>query len=463
MSIPIALVDTTFSGKNISSAVSVYEYVATANVAIRVQVRLTGVTGSADYVAHLTLNDGDAQSDDAIGPRTTYAAADNEHSFWFATLGNLDLISGDVVNVMVLGQADDTNESGSIRIFTDDYLQPTVASRTLDVSANGEAGIDWANIGSPETVVNLTGTSVLNATEIEIATTAIQLDLDNPDQYKATVTNLDVAVSSRAATGEAATAVATLNNFDPANDQVIVGTNNDKEGYFLSITGTNDIADAVWDELKASHVIPDSFGDYLDTEVSGVGGGTPATVAAAVWNSLKASYVIPDTFGDYLDTEVSGVGGGTAAALADAVWDEVLSGHETGGTAGRAVGRLGSGAITTVSIVAQSGDVETYRGDSYLNVDGRRIEWTDASADWPTLTGTATIAVEIGGDVSFIGVIIVASGDGKEVGVELTAIQSATIPQGKLPFAVRATLTNGSVITLLEGTWTSKKKLVIGS
>ncbi len=32
-----------------------------------------------------------------------------------------------------------------------------------------------------------------------------------------------------------------------------------------------------WNELKAGHSTADSFGDYLDTEVSGVGGGTPLT------------------------------------------------------------------------------------------------------------------------------------------------------------------------------------------
>jgi len=40
------------------------------------------------------------------------------------------------------------------------YLQPTTAGRTLDVSAGGEAGIDWANIGSPTTSVNLSSTNI---------------------------------------------------------------------------------------------------------------------------------------------------------------------------------------------------------------------------------------------------------------------------------------------------------------
>jgi hypothetical protein len=38
-------------------------------------------------------------------------------------------------------------------------LQPTAWGRTLDVSAGGEAGLDWANIGSPTTAQTLSGTS----------------------------------------------------------------------------------------------------------------------------------------------------------------------------------------------------------------------------------------------------------------------------------------------------------------
>jgi len=45
-------------------------------------------------------------------------------------------------------------------------LVPTTAGRTLDVSAGGEAGIDWANIGSPTTVVGLSGTTVDTVTTL---------------------------------------------------------------------------------------------------------------------------------------------------------------------------------------------------------------------------------------------------------------------------------------------------------
>lgn len=38
-------------------------------------------------------------------------------------------------------------------------LRPTTATRTLDVSAGGEAGVDWANVGSQSTSVNLSATT----------------------------------------------------------------------------------------------------------------------------------------------------------------------------------------------------------------------------------------------------------------------------------------------------------------
>lgn len=49
---------------------------------------------------------------------------------------------------------------------TSSRLAPTTAARTLDVSATGEAGLDWANVGSPTTVVGLSGTTIKTATDL---------------------------------------------------------------------------------------------------------------------------------------------------------------------------------------------------------------------------------------------------------------------------------------------------------
>lgn len=71
-------------------------------------------------------------------------------------------------------------------------LEPTTAGRKLDVSTGGEAGLDWANIGSPTTSVALSGTSVL--------------------------------LTSGTGTGQ----------ISLASGAVTVGTNNDKTGYSLA-------------------------------------------------------------------------------------------------------------------------------------------------------------------------------------------------------------------------------------
>lgn len=57
-------------------------------------------------------------------------------------------------------------------------LIPTTAGRTLDVSAGGEAGVDWANVGSPTTVLNLSGTTIKTATDLATAINIIDDFLD---------------------------------------------------------------------------------------------------------------------------------------------------------------------------------------------------------------------------------------------------------------------------------------------
>lgn len=50
------------------------------------------------------------------------------------------------------------------------YLQSTVAARTVDVSAGGEVGVDWANVGSPTTAVDLSGTTIKTTQKVDIDT-----------------------------------------------------------------------------------------------------------------------------------------------------------------------------------------------------------------------------------------------------------------------------------------------------
>lgn len=49
-------------------------------------------------------------------------------------------------------------------------LKPTTANRKLDVSAGGEAGVDWANVGSPTTALALTGTTIAVTQKVDVDT-----------------------------------------------------------------------------------------------------------------------------------------------------------------------------------------------------------------------------------------------------------------------------------------------------
>jgi hypothetical protein len=59
---------------------------------------------------------------------------------------------------------------GQFGIALSPALRPTTAGRTLDVSATGEAGIDWANVGSPTTALALTGTTIASSQKVDVDT-----------------------------------------------------------------------------------------------------------------------------------------------------------------------------------------------------------------------------------------------------------------------------------------------------
>lgn len=120
----------------------------------------TGVTLTADFDSVTGLNH---VAIDTSADGTFYSAG----SFFdvVITTGTVDSVS--VVGAVV----------GRFTIRKTAALKPTTAGRTLDVTAGGEAGIDWANIGSPTTAVNLSGTTVKTATDVETDTADIQTRL----------------------------------------------------------------------------------------------------------------------------------------------------------------------------------------------------------------------------------------------------------------------------------------------
>ena len=81
-----------------------------------------------------------------------------------ATSGNTYATASNYQLVITTGTVGGTSVVGYVvaefSIENRSGLRPTTAGRTLDVSAGGEAGVDWANVGSPTTALNLSGTNI---------------------------------------------------------------------------------------------------------------------------------------------------------------------------------------------------------------------------------------------------------------------------------------------------------------
>jgi hypothetical protein len=236
-------------------------------------------------------------------------------------------------------------------------LMPTVAGRTLDVSATGEAGIDWANVGSPTTTLNLSGTTVKTATDVETDTADIQGRLP-----AALVSGrIDASVGAMAANTLTASALAAdavteiqsgLSTLDAAGIRTAVGlatANLDTQLTAIDdyldtevaaikaktdnlptdpadasvIAGLIATAQAVLDKLDDT--LEDDAGTYrfttnaLEQAPSGGGGGTDWTAdertALRTILGIPASGTTPDApsagalkvIDDFLDTEVAAI------------------------------------------------------------------------------------------------------------------------------------------------------------
>lgn len=130
----------------------------------------------------------------------------------------------------------------------------TLASGDVKLSKDGTA---FSNLGSLPTELGTTGLLVVVLTSGEtsgITKFASILFHDAAgDEWQDLLLVIPATIS--------------VDTFDSLTDQVIVATNNDKTGYSLLVAPPtkNEIADQVWDETLADHLVGGSTGEALDT------------------------------------------------------------------------------------------------------------------------------------------------------------------------------------------------------
>lgn len=164
------------------------------------------------------------------------------------------------------------------------YLQPTTAGRKLDVSSGGEAGIDWANIGSPSTTQNLSGTTIKAVTDaVTITAAAIQAIWDaltsalttSGSIGKLLVDNINATISSRLASASILL----------SSGKVTVGTNDDKTGYTLadgSLSSAKFAAGAIDAAALAQSAGQEIADEVLNRNIAGGGSGNTRNVRNAL-------------------------------------------------------------------------------------------------------------------------------------------------------------------------------------
>jgi hypothetical protein len=318
----------------------------------------TGITlGAADQAEVLKANG--AATTAMAGTFAAVTGADGWYDYTVAT-GDVDTV-GEVVFVVqdssvclpVLVRGYVIEEAVYDALYAASSagpLQSTVAGRTLDVSSTGEAGIDWANVGSPTTTVDLSATSINLCDTI---TTYTSNTPQTGDTYGlANGANGFVATKADTAailidTAEIGTAGAGLTALASASNLATVDTNVDA---ILVDTGTTAA------ELAK---VPKS-----DSTVS--------------WNATAL------------------------ADIADEVWDESLAAHQTVLSAGRAVTLGGvpiaettlTGTPTTTSMQLTAGSTVdgAYEDHTLVILSGATVGETSPIATYTGATRTCTFA-----------------------------------------------------------------------
>lgn len=149
--------------KNVAAKFRVFAFDATTNLPKTGDAANITCYVSKDYGTVTVLADTSASEEDATNAKGYYLfdAAQGE------TNGDVLMVSAksSTSNIVVIG--------APAVIYTrpaTGWLAPTTAGRTLDVSAGGEAGVDWANVGSPTTTVDLSGTTIKTTQKVDVDT-----------------------------------------------------------------------------------------------------------------------------------------------------------------------------------------------------------------------------------------------------------------------------------------------------
>ena len=178
-------------------------------------------------------------------------------------------------------------------------LNPTITGRQLDVSSGGEAGLDWANIGSPHTIQRFGCTSIFDVQSVCNAVTAVATVAFTEQGIACTVWN-----SLRSGYGTCGTFGYLLDCSTSSAVQPTV------PGRRLDVS-TGGAAGLDWANIEGSNAsnflsCTSMFSaQTVCNAVNAIPNYTEQGIACTVWNSLQSNYDVCGSFGVLLDSTIS--------------------------------------------------------------------------------------------------------------------------------------------------------------
>ena len=272
-------------------------------------------------------------------------------------------------------------------------LQPTVAGRTLDVTTTGEAGIDWANIGSPTTTVNFTGTTISTSQQIASVSGSVNSVTTrvtaNTDQWNGTgVTGMPMPTYTQP-TGflSASFPAGTIANTTNITAGTITTVSGNVNGSVNSVTNAVTVGTINNDVITASSIANGAidaatFADSALVIGSAAGTGVKAYLGA---NSITATVIGSGA----IDADAIGTNAITSAKIASSAIS----------SAAFAAGAINANAIAADAItsakIADSAITIRMSGDGTPS-EGRIIAGSIANDVWNAATASYTTAGTFG-------------------------------------------------------------------
>lgn len=191
--------------------------------------------------------------------------------------------------VITTGTVDSVSVTGTVvggfTLRKNSALKSTTAGRTLDVSAGGEAGLDWANVGSPTTAQNLSATTIATTQQVDVNTIKTNAVVNGgtvtfpTNATLASTTNITAGTITTVTTTTTATNVTTVNGL-AANVITAAATAADFGAEIATAILTDTTASNYTTANSAGKFIKDGAAWVTGTGTAQAGTSTTITLAA---------------------------------------------------------------------------------------------------------------------------------------------------------------------------------------